>query len=68
MDMPDPRVKRYALAPNAAPDGVRRFHLARVATASRSVPGAERLERMEQIAALDRPKGAELEDGGERRA
>lgn len=53
MDMPDPRIKRYALVPNAGEDGVRRFHLARVASAS-SLPGADRLERMEEIAALDR--------------
>jgi hypothetical protein len=67
MGMPDPRIKRYALVPNAGPDGVRRFHLARVASASRSVPGAERLERMEEIAALDRPRDAERENGGEPR-
>ena len=35
-------------------DGVRRFHLARVAPSSRLVPGADRLERMEEIAELDR--------------
>lgn len=54
MGMPEPRVKRYALVPNTRNDGIKRFHLARVASASRSVPGADRLERMEEIAALDR--------------
>ena len=54
VSMPEPRIKRYALVPNSRKDGVRRFHLARVAPASRSVPGADRLERMEEIAALDR--------------
>jgi hypothetical protein len=49
--MPEPRIKRYALVPQAGQDGVRRFSLARVA--SGSVPAAERLERMEEIAALD---------------
>jgi hypothetical protein len=34
---------------------VRRFSLARVASAG-SVPAADRLERMEEIAALDRPE------------
>jgi hypothetical protein len=66
--MPDPRIKRYALVPNPGPDGVRRFQLARVASRLSSVPGAERLERMEEIAALDRPDEAEPRDGGERRA
>jgi hypothetical protein len=68
MDMPEPRVKRYALVPNAGPDGVRRFHLARVATAPRPRPGAERLQRMEEIAARDRPPDVEPTDSGERRA
>jgi hypothetical protein len=53
--MPEPRIKRYALVPQAGQDGVRRFSLARVASAG-SVPAAERLERMEEIAALDRPE------------
>lgn len=56
MGMPAPRIKRYALVPQAGRDGVRRFSLARVASASGSVPAAERLERMEEIAALDRPE------------
>ncbi len=68
MDMPEPRIKRYALVPNAGPDGVRRFHLARVASRSRSVPGAERLERMEEVAALDRPAEARSQDGADPRA
>jgi hypothetical protein len=54
MGMPEPRIKRYALVPNPGPDGVRRFHLARVAAESSSTPAAERLERMEEIAARDR--------------
>jgi hypothetical protein len=53
--MADPRIKRYALVPERDDRGMRRFHLARVAPSarSRSAPGADRLERMEQIAALD---------------
>jgi hypothetical protein len=52
--MPEPQIKRYALVPSAGEDGVRRFHLARVAGASGSLPAAERLERMEEIAARER--------------
>ena len=52
--MPEPLIKRYALVPQPGEDGVRRFHLARVAGASGSLPAAERLERMEEIAALER--------------
>jgi hypothetical protein len=52
--MREPRIKRYALVPQSGEDGVRRFHLARVAGASGSRPAADRLERMEQIAALER--------------
>jgi hypothetical protein len=52
--MPEPPIKRYALVPQPGEDGVRRFHLARVAGASGSLPAAERLERMEEIAALER--------------
>jgi hypothetical protein len=52
--MPEPRIKRYALVPQAGEDGVKRFHLARVAGATGSLPAAERLERMEEIAALER--------------
>jgi hypothetical protein len=53
-DMPEPRIKRYALVPKAGEDGLRRFQLARVASGLGSVPGAERLERMEEIAARER--------------
>jgi hypothetical protein len=48
-----PSVKRYALVPNDSDKGLRRFHLARVASAP-AAPGAGRLERMEEIAARDR--------------
>lgn len=51
-----PQIKRYALVQNGSQNGMRRFHLARVASASR-VPDASRLERMEEIAERDRPKG-----------
>jgi hypothetical protein len=44
--MQEPRIKRYALVPGLGENGVRRFHLARV---------AERLERMEEVAARERP-------------
>ncbi|HEX3277267.1 MAG TPA: hypothetical protein VHR40_02000 [Thermoleophilaceae bacterium] len=60
--MPEPIIKRYALVPSAGGDGVRRFHLARVAGASGSRPAAERLERMEEIASRER-----REDGGDPR-
>ena len=49
-----PNVKRYALVPNDSTNGMRRFHLARVASAGR-VPDASRLERMEDVAAQERP-------------
>ena len=49
-----PNVKRYALVPNDSTNGMRRFHLARVASAGR-VPDAQRLERMEDVAAQERP-------------
>jgi hypothetical protein len=52
--MPEPRIKRYALVPKAGEDGVRRFQLARVESSARPVPAAERLERMEEIAARER--------------
>jgi hypothetical protein len=52
--MPESPIKRYALVPQSGEDGVRRFHLARVAGASGSLPAAARLERMEEIAALER--------------
>jgi hypothetical protein len=46
-----PNVKRYALVPNASNNGVRRFHLARVASAR-----AQPLERMEEVAAREHRK------------
>jgi hypothetical protein len=52
--MAQPRIKRYALMPERDGPGMRRFHLARVAPAPRSALGVDRLERMEEIAALDR--------------
>jgi hypothetical protein len=52
---PSPNVKRYALVPNDSNNGMRRFHLARVASAGR-VPDAQRLERMEDVAAQDRER------------
>jgi hypothetical protein len=48
--MAEPPVKRYALVPKPAEDGIRRFQLARVSGDRRS---PERLERMEEVAALD---------------
>lgn len=63
-DMPQPQIKRYALVPEGdgrargdrsdAVPSMRRFHLARVAPSSRSALGVDRLERMEEIAAMDR--------------
>jgi len=52
--MPQPRIKRYALVPDGDGRGPRRFHLARVAPSPRSVPGVERLERMEEIVERER--------------
>jgi hypothetical protein len=52
---PSTNVKRYALVPNDSNNGVRRFHLARVASASR-VPDGQRLERMEDVAARERER------------
>ena len=51
--MAAPRIKRYALVPQSGGDGVRRFALARVTSEPRSAPGADRLERMEQVAARE---------------
>jgi hypothetical protein len=52
------RIKRYTLVPrtppDVKPDGVRRFTLARVGASPRSALGADRLERMEQIAEAER--------------
>lgn len=62
--MPEPRIKRYALVPKAGEDGVRRFQLARVASGSRSVPAAERFERMEEIAERERRNGDRTREGG----
>jgi hypothetical protein len=64
--MPEPRIKRYALVPSAGDDGLRRFHLARVASTNGALPAAERLERMEEIAALERRDDG-AEPRGERR-
>ena len=50
-----PNVKRYALVANDSNNGMRRFHLARVASAGR-VPDAQRLERMEDVAGQDRDR------------
>jgi 20S proteasome alpha/beta subunit len=47
-----PNLKRYALVPIDSSNGVRRFHLARVAVAGRA-PDAQRLERMEDVAAQE---------------
>jgi hypothetical protein len=49
-----PIVKRYALVANDGDDGLRRFHLARVASSSRSARRPDRLERMEDVAARER--------------
>jgi hypothetical protein len=57
--MPQPPIKRYALVPNSRDGGVQRFHLARVATPSRALGDASRLERMEHVAAL-----SEADDDG----
>jgi hypothetical protein len=51
---PGPNVKRYALVANDSNEGLRRFHLARVASPTRAAPSATRLERMEDVAARDR--------------
>ena len=49
-------MKRYALVPDGGERGMRTFHLARVAPSSRSALGADRLERMEEVAELDRAR------------
>jgi hypothetical protein len=54
--MAEPRIKRYALVAHGEERGSRRFHLARVARSSRSALGADRLERMEEIAARERQR------------
>ena len=48
-----PEIKRYALVPNDSNNGMRRFHLARVAPSSRSALRGHRLERMEEVAARE---------------
>jgi hypothetical protein len=48
-----PTIKRYALVPNDGNNGMRRYHLARVASPGR-VPDSARLERMEDVAAMER--------------
>jgi hypothetical protein len=62
------RIKRYTLVPRspagAKPDGVKRFTLARVGATPRSALGADRLERMEQIADAEREQ--QSSDGGDR--
>ena len=63
--MPEPQIKRYALVAQSGEDGVRRFHLARVAGSSGALAAAERLERMEEIAALElREDGQSTRNGG----
>jgi hypothetical protein len=64
--MPEPQIKRYTLVAGSGDDGIRRFHLARVAGGSGGLPAAERLERMERIAALERhddPRAPERGNG-----
>jgi hypothetical protein len=51
---PRPNVRRYALVANDSNNGVRRFHLARVAS-----PNASRLDRMEDVAAKEREREAQ---------
>jgi hypothetical protein len=60
---PSPIVKRYALVQNDSNNGVRRFHLARVTSASR-VPDAQRLERMEELAAQEREREGVRHESG----
>ena len=54
--MAQPRIKRYALVPESDRAGVRSFQLARVASGSHPALVAGRLERMEEIAELDRAR------------
>jgi hypothetical protein len=53
MHMADPPIKRYALVPDSRDGRLRRFHLARVASAERP----RRLERMEEVADRERRDG-----------
>jgi len=55
--MATPPVKRYALVPKPAEDGIRRFQLARV---SGDPPSPGRLERMEEVAARERTGPADV--------
>jgi hypothetical protein len=48
---PSPNVKRYALVASGSNQGMRRFHLARVAPSRQ-----RRLERMEDVAARERER------------
>ena len=54
------RIKRYTLVPrppaDAKPDGVKHFTLARIGASPRPAPGADRLERMEQIVEAERER------------
>jgi hypothetical protein len=57
--MATPPVRRYVLVPDSPerrdgpPKRVKRFHLARIAVSPRSALGADRHERMEDVAARD---------------
>jgi hypothetical protein len=64
--MPQPPIKRYALVPSSRDGGVQRFHLARVATPSRALGDAGRLERMERVAALSQAHEEGARPPGER--
>jgi hypothetical protein len=63
VNVAEPPIKRYALVPRAGEDGVRRYSLARVASLGLY---AERLERMEQIAARDREQQRPGREDGRR--
>jgi hypothetical protein len=52
----NPGVRRYALVLNDSDEGLRRFHLARVAS-----PRAQHLERMENLAEKEREREAQQE-------
>jgi hypothetical protein len=59
----NPSIKRYALVPNDSTEGMRRFHLARVASA-RALPDERRLERMEEVAARERERQGVRHESG----
>jgi hypothetical protein len=68
VEVRDPdRIKRYTLVPRSSlgggADRVKRFTLARVGASPRSALGADRLERMEEIAAAERER--ESHNGGD---